>query len=200
VSRTGFRRTKVRLFLEAETVIIDLLAYGIECVAHGRIDLRQDRLSDLLSGAMPIDAADLAVVALDDGRIKRAGSVQIRRSDMCLVVATGPRGAATRRRATVGHPATLVVGPYRVAGRIILPPSADPLSAARRLSWFAVMDTTVHYRSAGRTVVENHVTMIVNQDHVSSMALTVDPSSIATLRPVASVAPNCMLVAATPHH
>lgn len=76
---------------------IPFTAYADDCAVSGEIALRTDRLSDFLASTVEFEVERADFRALDDGRVVNADSTAVFRDDLCVVVATGPRGRAERR-------------------------------------------------------------------------------------------------------
>ena len=95
---------------------IPFSAYADDCTVTGELVLRTDRLSDFLASTTEFEIASPSFRALDDGREVTAESCAIERDDLCVILATGPRGRVERRIWTRQHPVRLRVGPYTVIG------------------------------------------------------------------------------------
>lgn len=141
---------------------IDLTAYATDCIVHGSLELRYDRLSDLLAEELLVQITNASLSALEDGQIAHLPALELKRVETALVAATGPRGNAGRRLPTVRRPMVAVVGPYEIAGRLHGPPSTDPFELIRRRPWVAVTDAVVRYRVRGRPIATPHAGLIVN--------------------------------------
>ena len=119
---------------------IPFSAYAEDCTVHGEIALGADRLADLLASTTEYEVRGASFRALDDGRVVEADSASILRDDLCLVVATGPRGRPDRRLWTRQHPVRARVGPYVVLGYLHAPPTVDPMRSNAAKSCFALTD------------------------------------------------------------
>src|SRR5258705_2002179 len=89
-------------------------AYAVDCTVTAEVELETDRLSDFLATTEGFDVDRAAFQALDDGRVVESEATTILLDDLCLVTATGPRGAPERRLWTRQVPAPAQVGPYTV--------------------------------------------------------------------------------------
>lgn len=141
---------------------IDLTGYATDSIVRGALELRHDRLSDLLAEELVVPLADATLQALADGRLVRVAAVELRRPELALVAATGPRGNAGRRLATARRPLVAQVGPYEVVGRLHGPSPNDPFELLRRRPWVAVTEALVRYRLRGRPVAAHHPGVIIN--------------------------------------
>jgi hypothetical protein len=142
IERLG-RRLRLR-FHRPETVVddvpatvatppmVDFVAYAEDCILSGRISLAAERLTDLLNDHDEYVLSDVLVERLDDSPAMLLAEVMIRRDELLLVHATGPRGSAARRQRTRQHPLAMQIGPYHVRGYFHALPGSDPLAAIRR--------------------------------------------------------------------
>ena len=73
----------------------------------------------------------LASACATPGSIEVA-EVLVRRDDLLLVHAAGPRGSQARRHRTRQHPLAIQLGPYHVRGYLHALPGFDPSLAIRR--------------------------------------------------------------------
>ena len=111
---------------------IPFSAYAEDCTVNGELALRNDRLSDFLASTEEFEIASPSFRALDDGREVTAESCEIQRDDLCVILATGPRGRVERRLWTRQHPVRIRVGPYTVVGYLHSPPTIDPFRTTDR--------------------------------------------------------------------
>lgn len=111
---------------------IPFSAYADDCTVSGELALGSDRLSDFLASTTEFELGSPEFRALDDGRTVTAESCAIERDDLCVILATGPRGRAERRLWTRQHPVRLRVGPYVVVGYLHSPPTIDPFRTTDR--------------------------------------------------------------------
>ena len=126
--------------------------YAEDCTVTGEITLAGDRLSDFLASSTEFEIDLPEFRAIDDGRSVAAPTCSIARGDLCLVVASGPRGRQDRRVWTRQHPVRARVGPYTVLGVLHAPPTIDPFRTADRRPIVALTDSVLEYAEAGATV------------------------------------------------
>jgi hypothetical protein len=131
---------------------IPFTAYAEDCTVSGEVDLPADRLSDFLASTTEFVVAKPSFRALDDGRVVEGETCDVLRDDLCVVIATGPRGRPERRVWTRQHPVRARVGPYQVVGYLHAPPTIDPLRCTDRRQGVALTESVVVYAEAGVAV------------------------------------------------
>lgn len=141
---------------------IPFTAYADDCTVSGEIDLRADRLADLLVSTEEFEVDHPSLRALADGHVVEAESVGVYRDDLCIVLATGPRGRAERRLWTRQHPVRARVGPYVVVGYLHAPPTIDPFQSAHHRSMVALTAGVVGYTEAGNPLWVSSDAVLVN--------------------------------------
>ncbi len=148
---------------------IPFAAYADDCAVRGEIALGTDRLSDFLATTteFTVDGADFH--ALDDGRVLHADSAEVLRDDLCVVLASGPRGRAERRTWTRQYPVRARIGPYTVLGYLHSPPTIDPFRTTTRRPIVALTACTVEYTEAGTTVRIECDAVLVNTSKIDRL-------------------------------
>lgn len=141
---------------------IPFSAYADDCTVNGEIALRSDRLSDFLSATVEFEVSGAHFRALEDGHEVDADSASVLRDDLCVVVATGPRGRIERRLWTRQHPVRARVGPYVVLGYLHAPPTIDPLRTTDRRPIVALTGCHVGYTQGGQPVWAESDAVLVN--------------------------------------
>jgi hypothetical protein len=156
--------------------MIEFLAYdSCERIVHGMVDLRGDRIADLLvQPDRSIRAEQARTLGLRDGSMAGLPTRQLDLDQMSVVVATGPRGDQYRRVETISTPVSVHVGPYVVCGYLHVPAPMRPVLDRDLRPWFAVTEATIDYGCAGRAVRERHDTVLVNRAHVQAI-IPIDP-------------------------
>lgn len=150
---------------------IPFTAYADDCTVSGQLDLGTDRLSDLLAASSEIEIESPEFQALDDGRTVSAPSCEIGRDDLCVVLATGPRGRIERRLWTRQHPVRLRVGPYLVIGSLHSPPTIDPFRTTDRRPIVALTSCAIGIPQGDRRGWVDAQSVLVNTariDHLES--------------------------------
>jgi len=150
--------------------MIDFEAYSGDCRLHGRLELGEGRLTDLLNTTPELHVLDARLESLADGRVVDLPEVTVGREELCAVAGGGPRGDAARRLRTHAARVVIEVGPYHVEGAVHGTPASDPLGAAlRRTTWVPLTDATVRYLLGGDPVCDAMPTLIVNRDLATSL-------------------------------
>ncbi len=111
---------------------VEFVAYGEECLLSGRLRLDAERLTDMLNAHDEVQLVDVMVERLDGEPAVEVREVLVRRDELLLVHATGPRGSLARRQRTRQHPLAMQVGPYHIRGYFHALPGSDPVSSLRR--------------------------------------------------------------------
>jgi len=141
---------------------IPFSAFAGDCTVSGEIALPTDRLSDFLSSTVEFKVDRAAFKALDDGRRVEQVSAAVGLDDLCIVIASGPRGKVERRLWTRQHPVRVRVGPYTVFGYLHAPPTIDPMRTTDRRAIVALTACTVEYMEAGSLVRLEADVVLVN--------------------------------------
>lgn len=141
---------------------ISFSAFADDCTVKGELAFRTDRLSDFLASTTEFELARAEFRALEDGRTVSAASCEIERDDLCLILASGPRGRVERRLWTRQHPVRLHVGPYVVVGYLHSPATIDPFRTTDRRPIVALTACAVGYAEGARTVWMEAEAVLVN--------------------------------------
>ena len=156
---------------EPKVLEIDVIAYAEDCILSGRLPMAADRLSDLLNDNAEFEFVDVKVEDLLGSEPIHSADVVVKRDELLLVQASGPRGNPGRRNHTRQHEMVARIGPYEVRGLVHALPGTDPIDSLRhRKPMIAITDaviefsigTTHHTREAG--------VVIMNRDCVDSIA------------------------------
>jgi hypothetical protein len=140
---------------------IPFTAYAEDCTVTGEIALETDRLSDFLASTTEFEVDGVAFRALDDGRVVEAESAAVLLDDLCVVVASGPRGRLERRLWTRQYPVRARVGPYVLLGYLHAPPTVDPLKTTDRRPIVALTSSILEYDQGGVwTRVESEAVLV----------------------------------------
>lgn len=148
---------------------IPFSAYADDCTVRGELELKTDRLSDFLASTTEFQLASPEFRALEDGRIVSAESCEIERDDLCVILATGPRGREERRLWTRQHPVRVRVGPYVVVGYLHSPPTIDPFRTTDRRPIVALTSCVVGYAEADSTVWVESQAVLVNTSKIDHL-------------------------------
>jgi hypothetical protein len=183
--------------------IVDFMAFAEDCVLSGRIRLRAERLTDMLNEHEELLLVDVMAQPLREPDIVEVTEVLVRRDELLLVNATGPRGDQARRTRTRPTFVAIHLGPYKVRGNLHESPGLDAVAGIRRRHpMVPLTDAWVDYPFGGRPIRQRLGTAIVNRDRidfiVQSLEHDVDVPDLA-MEPLAEpglVGPDRGLVAA----
>jgi hypothetical protein len=153
---------------------IEFKAYADDYTVGGAADFEGDRLADFLDGVDEVEVQGVSVQALEDGRRHELASATIARDELCMVVATGPRGRADLRLRTRAHPMRAEVGPYAVCGYFHVLPTADPFAVAQHRRVVALRPVRIAFDVGGERVEETHDTLLLLRDKIDVFELSSD--------------------------
>lgn len=143
---------------------IDFTGFAGDCIIKGRLVLAAKRLTDQLNLASNITLEDVQLDGLD-GQLVTTPTFTIERSQLCAVVARGPRGRRALRIATDRRRLQAQIGPYVVLGRYHGPYGATSLrDFAERDPMVPLTDATIAYVVGGILEVVDAPTLIVNRE------------------------------------
>ena len=144
---------------------VELVAFAAHGRLSGRIRLDRARLSDMLNEHDEFQLEDVLAMHLPEGRTRVMHEMVIRRSELYLVHAGGPRGDRARRARTVPRGIIVKCGPYLVAGDVHSAPGIDPLrSFRRRQAMVPLTDAIVDFPGPRGRVQEAGEVVVVNRD------------------------------------
>lgn len=144
---------------------VEFVAYAEHGRLSGRIRLDSARLTDMLNGHEEFQLEHVLSERLPDGGTMVIPEFVVRRDELLLVHAAGPRGDRSRRTRTVPGSITLKSGPYLVTGDIHTAPGLDPLDGFRRRGpMIPLTDALIQYRGPDGLVDELASTIVVNRD------------------------------------
>lgn len=140
---------------------LEFKGYADDYTVGGATEFQGDRLADFIDAAEELEVQGVRVRALDDGREHELPSATISRDELCMVVATGPRGRPDLRLRTRAYPMRAEVGPYAVCGYFHVPPTSDPFAVVRHRRVVALRPVKIAYDVAGQHVEEEHDTLLL---------------------------------------
>lgn len=154
---------------------VEFVAYGEDCLLSGRLRLDADRLTDMLNTHDEYQLVDVMVEPLDGNLAMEVREVLVRRDEVLLVHATGPRGNQARRQRTRQHPLAMQVGPYHIRGYLHALPGSDPVSSMRRRKTMVPLtDAWIEY-AVGTTRQRRRVSaLVVNREQVDWVVPALD--------------------------
>lgn len=157
--------------------LVEFVAYAEDCILSGRVRLHADRLTDMLNHHDEIDLVDVMVERLDGLGAVQVQEVLVRREEILLVHATGPRGSQARRQRTRQHPLSMRLGPYEVRGNLHALPGTDPLLAIRRRRpMVPLTDAWIEYLAGGEHQRRRVAGLVVNRDQIDVISHALDES------------------------
>ena len=163
----------------ADSPLVRFIAYGEHQRIFGWIQLRADRLTDLLNAHDELHLSDVKSESLEDGSSPSVDEVIIGRRELVAVQATGPRGDASRRHQTRTHPITVQSGNYLIAGYVHADPGVDPIaSIGRRGAMLPLTDARIEYWSYGELKHRSTGTIIVNRERADRIRVATDSDLI----------------------
>jgi hypothetical protein len=146
---------------------LNIVAYAADCRVLGRLDVDEERMSDVLNHAVAYELQDAVLESLEDGHAVELPLVTVPAEDVLVVEIVGPRGDPGRRVRTRQHRMQLKLGPYLLAGHLHALPGVDPLSSfLRRGRFVALTETTIAYQAAGQPSLRDVEAVVVNRDVV----------------------------------
>ncbi len=147
--------------------LVDFVAYAEDCLLSGRIRLQAERLTDMLNEHEELLLVDVMAQPLREPDIVEVTEVLVRRDELLLVNATGPRGDQTRRTRTRPTFVAIHIGPYAVRGNLHAYPGFDAVAGIKRRHPFVPLtEAWVDYPFGGRTERQRLGTAIVNRDRI----------------------------------
>lgn len=155
--------------------LVEFVAYAEDCILYGRVRLAADRLTDMLNEHDEFELVDVMVERLDGLGAVDVREVLVRRNELLLVHATGPRGNQARRTRTREHPLAICIGPYEVRGDLHAFPGHDPLlTIRRRKSMVPVTDAWIEYETGSERRRLRVGALVVNRDQIDSVNNAID--------------------------
>lgn len=150
---------------------IDFVAFGDDVILSGSVPLEGERLTDMLNDHDEYALSDVVCHGLADGAGVEVPEFLIRRDELLLVHATGPRGNRQRRISTRAVPMVIQIGPYRLHGDLHATPGADALSQLqRRKPMIPMTDAWLEFTFGGELQERRLPTIIVNRARIDWIA------------------------------
>ncbi|HEX7949389.1 MAG TPA: hypothetical protein VF494_03490 [Candidatus Limnocylindrales bacterium] len=146
---------------------VDFVAYAVSERLSGRIRLDNSRLSDMLNSHDEFVLVDALAERLPDGGSMVVSEILVRRDELAIVHATGPRGDRAQRVRTETHPLVFRIGRYLVSGRLHAGQGEDALQSLRsRLPMIPLTEAAIEFRVGPDVVREPATGIVVNRDLV----------------------------------
>jgi len=154
---------------------VEFVAYGEDCLLSGVVRLASDRLTDMLNDHDEYQLVDVLVEELAGGRAVEVKEVLVRRDELLLIHAAGPRGNQDRRHRTRSHPVAIQIGPYHIRGYLHALPGADPVQAIRRRKpMVPLTDAWIDFASAAGRQRRRVGTVVVNREQIDWIVPAID--------------------------
>jgi hypothetical protein len=146
---------------------VDFVAYSTSERLSGRIRLDSARLTDMLNAHSEFVLVDALAERLPDGGSMVVPEILVRRHELALVRAGGPRGDRSLRIPTTKHQLVLRSGRYLVSGRLHSGAGEDPLAALRaRDPMVPLTNASIMFRVGPDIVEEPGGTIVINRELV----------------------------------
>ena len=158
---------------------IEFVGFSDDCRVEGKLDLEDARLADLLNRRKSIVVHDVTLVSTLDGHTQAFDKLEIRRNELNIVVASGPRGDPKRRLATKPNGVAMKLGPYCAEGFMHAPPTANPVrDFNHRPAMVAITDAVLEYDFCEKPVSQWFRTILVNRDLAISLRTVASPNGL----------------------
>jgi hypothetical protein len=155
--------------------MVDLFAYGEDCILSGRIALTADRLTDVLNDHDEYALVDVLVESLVDGHAVETPEVVVRRDELLLVHIVGPRGDVQRRQRTRQHLVELTLGPFLIRGYLHALPGSDAIASLRhRRAMVPLTDARIQHFVGGVAQRRYLAAVLVNREQIDSIVTAHD--------------------------
>jgi hypothetical protein len=155
--------------------LVEFVAYAEDCVLYGRVRLAAERLTDMLNAHDEFELVDVMVERLDGLGAIEVKEVLVRRDELLLVHATGPRGNLARRTRTREHPLAVRIGPYELRGSLHAFPGHDPLTTIlRRKPMVPMTDAWIEYTAGAERRRRRVGALIMNREQIDTVAHAID--------------------------
>ena len=149
----------------SDAPLVRFIAYGDHHRIFGWVQLRAERLTDLLDAHEELLLADFKIESLEDGISQSVEESLIGRRELIAVQATGPRGDASRRHETRTHPIIVQSGNYLIAGYLHADPGVDPVASIdARGPMLPLTEARIEYWSYGERKHQSTGPIIVNRE------------------------------------
>jgi hypothetical protein len=170
---------------------VEFTAYAEDCVLSGFVRLGAERLTDLLNAHDEYELVDIRVEDLTNGAGHEIKDIVVKRDELLLIHASGPRGLVQRRVRTRQFRVRLKVGPYTVRGDLHCPPGADPVASfRRRRSMVPLTNATIEFVAADVPQQRLVSSLIVNRHLVDWIVDAPEEDVEAPVAPLTAADPN----------
>ncbi|MEO8469442.1 MAG: hypothetical protein ABI573_07215 [Chloroflexota bacterium] len=154
--------------LEPPIPEVEFVAYAEDGRLSGSIRLDASRLSDMLNSHDEYLLVDVRAERIPDGKPMIVPEILVRREELLLIHATGPRGERERRLRTIPRAVSIQTGPFLVTGDIHASAGMDTLNYfRRRRPMVPLTDACIQYSTASGPVTEYVDAIVVNRDLIA---------------------------------
>ena len=144
---------------------VEFVAYAEDGRLSGSIRLDASRLSDMLNSHDEYLLVDVRAERILGGEPMIVPEILVRREELLLVHATGPRGERERRLRTIPRAVSIQTGPFLVTGDLHANAGMDTIIHFRRRRPMVPMtDACIQYTSAAGPITEYVDAIVVNRD------------------------------------
>lgn len=144
---------------------VEFVAYAEDGRLSGSVRLDASRLSDMLNSHDEYLLVDVRAERIPNGEPMIVPEILVRREELLLVHATGPRGERERRLRTIPRAVAIKTGPFLVTGDLHAHAGMDPLIHFRhRRPMVPLTDACIQYNTAAGPVMEYVDAIVVNRD------------------------------------
>ncbi len=158
---------------------LDFVAYAEDGRLSGRIRMDGTRLSDMLNDHDEYLLEDVLAERIPAGGTTLVSEILVRRDELLLVQATGPRGDQERRTRTIARGMAIQSGPYLITGDVHSSAGIDPLLFfRRRRSMVPLTNASIAYNAASGPVIEHVDAIVVNRDLIDWVRVA-EPGAVA---------------------
>jgi len=153
---------------EPEVPEVEFVAYAEDGRLSGSIRLDAGRLSDMLNAHDEYLLVDVRAERIPGGEPTIVPEILVRREELLLVHATGPRGERERRLRTIPRAVSIQTGPFLVTGDLHASAGLDTIIYfRRRRPMVPLTDACIQYSTAAGPVTEYVDAIVVNRDLIT---------------------------------
>jgi len=146
---------------------VDFVAYALSERLSGRVRLDASRVSDMLNAHDEFVLVEALAERLPEGGSMVVPEILVRRDELAIVHATGPRGDRGQRIPTETHPLVMRIGRYLVSGRLHAGHGEGALTSLRaRQAMIPLTEAAIEFRVGPDVVREPATGIVINRDLV----------------------------------
>lgn len=158
---------------------LEFVAYAEDGRLSGRIRIDTGRLSDMLNEHDEYLLVEVLAEPIPQGGTIMIPEILVRRDELLLVHATGPRGEKGLRTRTIPRAMVIQSGPFLVTGDVHAGAGIDPLLYfRRRRPMVPLTNASIEYVTAMGPVCEYVDATVVNRDLIDWVRVA-EPGAVA---------------------